>query len=73
MINENVFSLKLFKHLSILANIPILHPLKIPEMLWFSGVFRGYKMGTRNWLIRCTDEEIRLTNKNLLKCAKQIP
>ena len=22
----------------------ILHPLKTPENLWFSGVFRGYKM-----------------------------
>ena len=29
-----------------LANVPILHPLKTPENLWFSGVFRGYKMRT---------------------------
>ena len=29
-----------------LANVPILYPLKTPENLWFSGVFRGYKMGT---------------------------
>ena len=29
-----------------LANIPILHPLKTPESQRFSGVFRGYKMGT---------------------------
>ena len=29
-----------------LANVPILYPLKIPEKLWFSGVFWGYKMGT---------------------------
>ena len=28
------------------ANDPILYPLKTPESLWFSGVFRGYKMGT---------------------------
>ena len=30
-----------------LSNIPILQPLKTktPENLWFSGVFRGYKMG----------------------------
>ena len=36
-----------------LANVPILYPLKIPENLWFSGVFKGY-MGTlaRNGLIR---------------------
>ena len=24
-----------------LANVPILFPLKTPENLWFSGVFRG--------------------------------
>ena len=29
-----------------MANIAILYPLKTPENLWFSGVFRGYKMGT---------------------------
>ena len=29
-----------------LANGPILYPLKTPENLWLSGVFRGYKMGT---------------------------
>ena len=29
-----------------LANVLILYPLKIPDNLWFSGVFRGYKMGT---------------------------
>ena len=28
-----------------LANFPILYPLKTPENLWFSGVFRGFKMG----------------------------
>ena len=28
------------------ANISILYPLKTPENLWFSGVFREYKMGT---------------------------
>ena len=29
-----------------LANVlPILYPLKTPEKLWVSGVFRGYKMG----------------------------
>ena len=35
-----------------LADVPFLYPLKIPENLWFSGVFRGYKMGalTRNGL-----------------------
>ena len=27
------------------ANVPILYPLKTPENLKFSGVFRGYKMG----------------------------
>ena len=29
-----------------LANVPISYPLKTPENLWFSGVFRGYEMGT---------------------------
>ena len=29
-----------------LANITILYPLKIPEKLWFSGVFMRYKIGT---------------------------
>ena len=35
----------------ILASVSILYPMKTPEILWFSGVFRGYKMGilTRNW------------------------
>ena len=28
-----------------LANVPALYPLKTPENIWFSGVFRGYKMG----------------------------
>ena len=36
-----------------LTNISILYPLKIPEKLWFSGVFRVYNMGTmaKNGLI----------------------
>ena len=29
-----------------LVNVPILYPLKTPENLWFSGVFREYKIGT---------------------------
>ena len=29
-----------------LANVPISQPLKTPENLWFSGIFRVYKMGT---------------------------
>ena len=29
-----------------LANVPILYPLKTPQNQGFSGVFRGYKMGT---------------------------
>ena len=29
-----------------MANVPILYPLKTPENLWFSGVFRGYKIET---------------------------
>ena len=36
-----------------LAIAPILYPLKTPENLWFSDVFRWYKMGTlaKNGLI----------------------
>ena len=36
-----------------MVNVPILYPLKTPENLWFSGVFRWYKIGTlaRNGLI----------------------
>ena len=35
-------------------NALILYPLKAPENLWFSGVFRGYKMRifARNGLIK---------------------
>ena len=29
----------------LLSNVSILHPLKTPRNLWFSGVLRGYKMG----------------------------
>ena len=29
-----------------LANVPILYPLKTPENQIFSGVFKGYRMGT---------------------------
>ena len=36
--NDIMFSL-------FLANVLILYPLKILENLWFSGVFRGYKIG----------------------------
>ena len=27
-----------------LTNVPILYPLKMPENVWFSRVFRGYQM-----------------------------
>ena len=38
---------------SVLANVPISYVLKTPENQRFSGVFRGYKMGTlaRNGLM----------------------
>ena len=29
-----------------LANVPISYSLKTPKNLWFSGIFRGNKMGT---------------------------
>ena len=31
---------------SFLSSIPILYPRKTPENIWFSSVFRGYKMAT---------------------------
>ena len=31
---------------SFLVKVPILYSLKTPQNLWFSSVFRGYKMGT---------------------------
>ena len=45
---------KLNKVNPFLANVPILYPRKTPENLWFSGVFRRYKMGkfVRNGLIK---------------------
>ena len=29
-----------------ITNAPILYPLKTQDNIWFSGFFRGYKMGT---------------------------
>ena len=43
VINRNIFRRIVNPFL---ANVPILYPLKTPENLWFSGVFKGYKMGT---------------------------
>ena len=40
------FAMEKFQINPILANVPILYPLKRPENLWFSSVFREYKMGT---------------------------
>ena len=53
------------------ANVPILHPLKTPENLWFSGVFRGCRMGTlvRNGLSFIT--LAKSEQKFPLKCAEK--
>ena len=50
-----------------LANVCILYPLEIPE-LWFSGVFRGYQMGTsaRNGLMLCWMCSMTSTRVNLV-------
>ena len=42
-----------------LANVLILDPPKTPENLWFSGVFRGYKMKTLagNGLIKLENKQ----------------
>ena len=47
-------SLYITHYAPIMANSPILYPLKTPENLCFSGVFRVYKMETliRNGLIQ---------------------
>ena len=52
LINSEFFSKVIFLH-PFLANVPTLYPLKTPENQRFSGVLRGYKMGTlaRNGLI----------------------
>ena len=53
-----------------LANASILYPLKSPENLWFSGIFRGYKMGilVRNGLISTEKQrEPRQVANNLLE------
>ena len=45
----DIVELQILRSLNInlfLANVPILHPLKTPENLWFFGVFKGYKIGT---------------------------
>ena len=57
-----------------LANFPILYPLKTPENLWFSGVFREYKMGTlaRNRLKRCSKfkKRSKTTEQGYQRCIK---
>ena len=51
--NQSNINKHMFYMNSSLADVPILHFLKIAENLWFSGVFKGYKRGTlaRNGLI----------------------
>ena len=47
-INEALMNFRIFPLIminSFTTNIPILHPLKSTGRLWFSGIFRGYKMG----------------------------
>ena len=57
------------------ANVPILYPLKRPENLWFSGVFRGYKIRTlarngfkqRIWNLFPADKHMfKVTNTQLM-------
>ena len=55
-----------------LANAPILYPLKTPENLWFSGVFRGYKRGAfARYVVLCAiwSHSCNLKNaKNIHRC-----
>ena len=48
---------------TLLAYVPIAYPLKTPKNVWFSGLFRGYKMGTltRNGLKN--EQQIKTTIK----------
>ena len=43
---NSVFYMKQGHFNSILANYLIVYPLKTQENIWFSGVSRGYEMGT---------------------------
>ena len=50
-----------------LVNDPILSPLKTPQNQMFSGVFRGYKMGTlaRNRLrVTLTTQDLNTTSQS---------
>ena len=49
-----------------LANVPISYPLKTLENLWFSGVFRGYEVGTlaRNVLMWTKQQTSLMINFN---------
>ena len=57
-----------------LADVPILYPLKTPENQRFSGVFRGYKMGTlaRNALKTSFDKTISYDKRPYEKQSIQI-
>ena len=48
---------------SFLAYVSIFFPLKLSEILWFSGVFRGYKSGNiyQKWV-----KKVNRNNFNLL-------
>ena len=56
-VNRKEFRSRLIVFNTFLAYVPILYTLKTRENLWFSGVFRGYKMGTlvRNGLMLSLD------------------
>ena len=70
-VNENILN-------QFLANVPILCPLKTPENLWFSGVFRGYKKGTlanngwNSYYTRFSRNISHLRNIYLLYSSKKI-
>ena len=55
------------------ANVPLLHPLKTSENLWFSDVFRGCRSRTsvENGLIKCAGRKsFHLLHKT--KCCWQL-
>ena len=54
----------------VLANSPVSHPLETPENLWFSRVFRGYKIAgniNQKWVTLRTNLKIFRVSIYLLK------
>ena len=57
------------------TNVPLLHPLKTSENLWFSDVFSGYKIGTlvENGLNTVSEIEFVLMRLNMSTNQFEMP